>query len=94
MREAVNRTRAKGRALRVLNALQARVPPESKEAPKLSDLALPPEAITDPYSGKPLRVKRLPSGWVVYAVGRDLKDDGGKVDQITDVGFGPPEAGQ
>ncbi len=36
-----------------------------------------PEVPTDPYDGKPLRFKRLNSGFVVYGLGRDGKDDGG-----------------
>ena len=32
--------------------------------------------------GSPIRIAKLPKGWVVYSVGRDLKDDGG-VDAIT-----------
>jgi hypothetical protein len=31
----------------------------------------------DPFDGKPLRFKRLSSGYVVYSIGTDLRDDGG-----------------
>jgi hypothetical protein len=31
----------------------------------------------DPFDGQPLRFKRLASGYVVYSVGSDLRDDGG-----------------
>ena len=50
------------------------------------------KATNDPYSGEPLRVRRLPQGWVVYAVGPNLRDDGGKVEDPHngDVGVGPP----
>jgi len=35
-------------------------------------------------------MKKLPGGWLVYAVGSDLEDDGGKVDDpLDDVGIGP-----
>ena len=49
---------------------------------------------TDPYTGESLHVKKTPQGWLVYSVGRNLKDDGGKVEDPTngDVGVGPPPA--
>ena len=56
--QAVARTRAMIRCLRVLNALQIRVPAGSDEVPKLSDLGLPAETTTDPYTGEPLHVKK------------------------------------
>jgi hypothetical protein len=87
------RTSAQLRCLRVLNAIQAHVPPVSKEAPKLSELGLPAEATTDPYNREPLHVKRLPEGWLVYSVGPNLQDDGGNLDNSVtgDVGVGPPK---
>ena len=78
------------RTLRVLNAIQAHVPAGSNEVPKLSELGLPAEATTDPFNGEPLHVKRLPQGWLVYSVGRNLRDDDGKLDDNSDVGVGPP----
>jgi hypothetical protein len=32
----------------------------------------------DPFDGNELRYKRLESGFVVYSIGEDLSDDGGK----------------
>ncbi len=32
----------------------------------------------DPFDGNPLRYKKLPQGYVVYSIGRDKRDDGGK----------------
>ena len=32
----------------------------------------------DPFDGKPLRYKKLEKGYVVYSVGPDGNDDGGK----------------
>jgi hypothetical protein len=80
------------RCLRVLNALQTHVPAGSKEVPKLTELGLPVETITDPFTGEPLQVKKTPQGWLVYSVGQNFKDDGGKLDDPTsgDVGVGPP----
>ena len=85
-------SRAKIRTLRVLNALQARVPAGSTAIPKLSELGLPAETTTDPFTGEPLHVKRLPQGWLVYSVGPNFRDDGGKLGPgpDCDVGVGPP----
>ena len=76
------------RSLRVLNALQVRGLPSGGDIPKLTDLGLPEAATIDPFSGKPLLVKKLASGWMVYSVGGNLVDDGGVLDTRTDVGVG------
>ncbi|HET6575074.1 MAG TPA: hypothetical protein VFG68_15815 [Fimbriiglobus sp.] len=51
-----------------------------KHPEKLSELV--PEFIAevppDPYDGRPLRLKRTDGGLVLYSVGRDRKDDGGR----------------
>jgi len=89
-RTATERTRAEIRALRVLNAIQSRLPPGTTQVPKLTDLGLPPEATTDPFNGEPLRIKRLAEGWLIYSVGSNLRDDGGeKLDGTSDAGIGP-----
>src|SRR5204863_6765029 len=47
----------------------------------------------DPFDGAPLRLKRQPDSLIVYSVGPDGKDDGGKIDRQhptepgTDLGF-------
>jgi hypothetical protein len=46
----------------------------------------------DPFNGKSLIVKKAPEGWMVYSVGSDLVDNGGKLDGRTDVGAGPNSA--
>ena len=91
---AVTRTRAEIRSLRVLNALQTHVPAASNEVPKLSELGLPVETTVDPFIGEPLHVKKTPQGWLVYSVGPNFRDDGGKLDDRTngDIGVGPPPA--
>lgn len=43
----------------------------------------------DPYDGAPLHYRRLADGVVVYSVGADGKDDGGKVDPIPNA-LAPP----
>jgi hypothetical protein len=90
--EVVTRTRAEIRCLRVLNALQTHVSAGSKEPPKLTELGLPAETTTDPFTGEPLHVKKAPQGWLVYSVGPNFQDDGGKLDDPLggDVGVGPP----
>jgi hypothetical protein len=44
---------------------------------------------TDPFSGKPYRYKLDEGHFVLYSVGPDMKDDGGKIDgnNAPDVGF-------
>ncbi len=88
----VARTRAQIRSLRVLNALQTHVLTGGEERPKLTGLGLPTETITDPFTGAPLHVKKTPLGWIVYSVGPNFQDDGGKIDDPVkgDVGIGPP----
>jgi hypothetical protein len=86
--------RAKVRCLRVLNAVQRCAPAASDSAPKLTELGLPlattTDPFTDPYTGEPLHVKKLPEGWLVYSVGWNGKDDGGNFERRLDIGVGPP----
>jgi len=49
---------------------------------------------TDPYDGQPLRWRRFDDGLVVYSIGPDGEDNGGKLDRQnppvtpgTDIGF-------
>jgi hypothetical protein len=93
-RAPAERTRAMSRSLRVLNALQARVPSGSDRVPNLNDLGLPAAATIDPFNGEPLHVKKRPEGWTVYSVGKNLVDDGGKLDGNTDIGAGPTSRGE
>jgi hypothetical protein len=74
---SVARVRAYIRCLRVLNSLQTHVPPESNEPPKLTELGLPAETTIDPFTGEPLHVEKAPHGWLIYSVGKNLRDDGG-----------------
>lgn len=90
-RISMENNRATVRALRLLNALQTKIGADANQPPKLSDLGLPPEVTTDPFDGQPLRVKKLPHGWLIYSVGPNRIDDGGVLDYKTDVGIGPPE---
>ena len=91
-REAMNRCRAMFRCLRILNAIHA----SAKDAEKVhvDALGLPEKITIDPYNGKPLTVKKIEHGWVVYSVGTNRTDEGGKLKDLADVGFGPPELTQ
>lgn len=40
-----------------------------------------PQVPVDPYARKPLRFQRLEDGVIIYSVGLDGKDDGGKLDR-------------
>jgi hypothetical protein len=88
-REPAECVRAMSRCLRVLNALQSRVATTSPQLPNLADLGLPLGATIDPYNGEPLHLTKTPTGYLVYSVGRNLVDDGGKLDGVTDIGAGP-----
>lgn len=79
-REATARNQALSRALRVLNAIQASPAIAHSDHVDLSNLGLPADTITDPFTEQPLIVRKQGSGWLIYSVGRDLKDDGGDVD--------------
>ena len=67
------------------------VPAGASIAPVLASAGLPAETTIDPYNGKPLNVKWRPGGWMVYSVGSNGVDDGGKLDGKTDIGAGPIE---
>jgi hypothetical protein len=87
-REATERNRATMPCLRILNAV-TRLEEQGVAVTGLVDLKLPEEETIDPYTGKLLLLKKQPDGWVIYSVGKDLKDDGGKVADASDAGLGP-----
>ena len=94
VRRLAARSTALTRCLRVLNALQAFEEEHPGAVPELADLGLPAEAITDPFTGEPLRMRRLPEGWLIYSVGENLTDNGGAVTAPSgklplDIGLGP-----
>ncbi len=88
-RDAEDRVRAVVQCLRVLAALLVHVERTGDESPGMAALGLPAEWTTDPFDGRPLRFKKTERGWLVYAVGKDLKDDGGDLKDLADVGVGP-----
>jgi hypothetical protein len=79
------------RSLTVLLALERHRQEKGAWPGKLEELA--PKHLSavplDPYDGKPLRYRRLADGVIVYSIGRDGKDDGGKLnnDSPFDPGF-------
>ena len=85
-REAMNRVQAETRCLRLLNVLQRDENQTKQYELDLTHLGLPPDTILDPFDGQQLHVKRLPDGWLVYSVARNLKDDGGAIGPFLDVG--------
>ncbi len=92
-RGAMDRTRAAMRCLRVLNALQAQAANTGNNklqsnTLKISDVKLPTEITTDPFTGQPLILRKTSQGFTVYSVGANLKDDGGSFDQQLDTGAG------
>jgi hypothetical protein len=93
--EAETRLTAQLRCLQILNVLTQRVSDNPDSSPNLTDLGLPAEAITDPYAGKQLILRHEPNGWLIYSVGQNGKDDGGRIHDSApggylDVGLGPP----
>jgi hypothetical protein len=80
------------RSIRIINALQKKAPADGDKIPTMAELGLPDEVGIDPFNGKPMIIKKLPEGWLVYSVDVNLKDDGGDLgDSILglDYGFGP-----
>jgi len=87
IRDCCTRLTARCRCLRVVNAWAEK----GDFTLPLDALGLQPTAIADPFDGQWLRVKPTDEGPVVYAVGPDLKDDGGDIGEYPkDQGLGPP----
>jgi hypothetical protein len=96
---AAYRSRAKFRAVRIINALEQKTPGNGDKTPTVAELGLPDEVGVDPFNGKQMIIKKLPEGWLVYSVGENLTDNGGRIEDRTDgppldVGFGPKTAKQ
>lgn len=87
-RTARDRVETVAQCLRVYSALQVFLARNEGQRPELDKLGLPAELTTDPYDGQPLRLKPVDGDWMVYSVGENLKDDGGKSDGMADVGVG------
>jgi hypothetical protein len=87
--EAANRTTAIMRSLRVYNKLSGGQNDDTQSPPSMAKLGLPAETLTDPFTGKPLKIVQIGDDWAVYSVGKDGNDDGGSVHDAKDYGVGP-----
>jgi len=88
-RDAEFRARAEARCLLVLLALQEHPKTGDETALQMESLGLPAQVTADPFDDGRLHVKKVAGGWLVYSVGKDLKDDGGVFVNREDVGLGP-----
>jgi hypothetical protein len=79
------------RCLRVFNALEEYHQRTGRDADSVSQLSLPRESAIDPYSEKPLLLKKTDRGWIVYSVGMKGIDNGGKLESQGNEGFAPPD---
>jgi len=86
------RSLAMARCLRVLLALAEYRQKFGKEAETIEQLSLPREFMIDPAFGKPLKMKKQGTGWLIYSIGPNGVDDGGKMDLIKgDYGISAPK---
>jgi hypothetical protein len=92
--ESKARTEALIRCLLLLNKIAGLGDSVEPDALVLEQLNLPDSAMIDPYNGERLKIKKSVEGWMIYSVGRNLKDDGGILDDKTDVGFGPESSSE
>ena len=88
-REATARNQALSRVLRVLNAIQSSPNWMAADQIDALKLGLPADATKDPFTEQPLVIRKQGSGWLIYSVGFNLKDDGGEIDESKDVGVAP-----
>jgi hypothetical protein len=84
------RWRVWSRCLRVINSEGEYHQRTGKDADNIEQLSLPREAITDPYTGQPLLLKKTDDGWIVYSVGPNGKNDNGNFSNQMDEGIAPP----
>jgi hypothetical protein len=87
--EAYQRNLAELRCLRILNAMKSYEYSTGSEAKDLADLGLIESATIDPFSGKPLVLKKVDDNWVIYSVFKNGKDDGADFDSQNDRGLAP-----
>ena len=77
------------RCVRAANALLAQAIGGNAGKPSLETLELPADVKLDPFDGQPLRLKETETGWIIYSIGHDGKDDGGATDKYQDIVVGP-----
>lgn len=81
------RNLAKIRTLRVVNALGLFAATMGRQPTGVEELALPPDALSDPFSTGSLVARREGDRWLVYSVGEDGIDNGGVIDGVVDPGW-------
>ena len=93
-RLANSRLKSQVRGLRIVNALTEH--PDSVDKEKIDkdylvSIGVPEQMTIDTMDGEPMKIKRVGDYWVVYSVGEDLIDDGGKANEnaIKDFVVGP-----
>jgi hypothetical protein len=89
--QARARSLAVSRSLRIYNALRQFAETNGREATELEELSVPREAMIDPYSGEPLKLKHTDDGWVIYSVMENGVDDDGDFKALKDYGVAPPK---
>ncbi len=89
--DCANRDLAYVRCLRLLNAMQMRESIGASNQNVFAGIDLSKDVTIDPFTGGQLIARDTPGGWLIYSVGDDLKNDGGKLNQMRDVGVGPSE---
>jgi hypothetical protein len=77
-RTAMDRVRAAERCLYVLSRCETQAMETAAETLPLEALGLEDKFTTDPFTGQRLRTSLTPEGWIIYSVGRNAKDDGGR----------------
>ena len=87
---AAHRDTALCRSLRTFSELQRYAEANGREASGIEDLLSLKEAAIDPFSGEPLIARQTDAGWLVYSVGEDGVDNGGRFEKQKDFGIGPP----
>jgi len=87
VRTAHDRALARGRAVRLLNALQRKYPEGIPEEIQPKDYPGNLKFWQDPFNGKSLIVHPSPDSIAVYSVGENGTDDGGSLDVYQDQGI-------
>lgn len=87
VRYAHDRVLARVRCVRLLNALQNYFPDGISDQPALTELPGTEDSRMDPFTGTPLNVHVTAEDIVVYSVGRNGTDEGGRLDDQEDQGI-------
>ncbi|TWT82945.1 hypothetical protein CA13_44080 [Planctomycetes bacterium CA13] len=83
---SLRRSQAKARALQILATWQTL---GSDTAISIDDLGLPESVCTDPFDGSSMKLTVVGDSIAIYAVGQDMVDNDGSVDDERDIGISP-----